>query len=120
MYSNVYDEQFPPYDGAKGLDLLRSEGFLENPRVFLCPSSNTKPAAPGQPLTEATVDYEYFGGHCESDSVDTVLVRDKPDNHDKFGNILFLDGHVKGYPGSNWQNNASGQGGCQTFPTVSE
>ena len=104
MYSSVYDEQYPPYDGAKGLDLLRSEGFLKNPRIFLCPSTGTKPAAYGEPLTEATVDYEYFGGHNESESIDIPLACDKPNNHDKYGNILFLDGHVKGYAGLNWKS----------------
>jgi prepilin-type processing-associated H-X9-DG protein len=103
-YASVYDGHFPPYDGAKGLDLLRSEGFLENPKVYVCPSSNIAPAAPGEPLTEETVSYEYFGGHAEGESEDTILACDKPDNHENFGNILFLDGHVQGFGGSNWRS----------------
>ena len=103
MYSDIYDGHFPPYDGAKGLDLLRSEGFISS-KVCVCPSSNIAPAAPGEPLTEETVSYEYFGGHTEDDSVDTILACDKPDNHENFGNILFLDGHVQGVGGPNWRS----------------
>ncbi len=104
MYSNEYDGHFPPYDGAKGLDLLRSEGFLENPKMFVCPSSDdTEPAEEGEPLTEENVDYVYMGGHTDSEGIDVPLAYDKDNNHDKYGNVLFLDGHVKGYAGSNWK-----------------
>jgi len=106
MYSNVYDEAFPHLDGAKGLEMLRKNGFLEAPQCFVCPSAGTKPAAYGAPLTEATVDYQYFGGHTESDSVDVILACDKENNHDKYGNVLFIDGHVKGYAGSGWKQSA--------------
>lgn len=106
LYSNVYNDQFPPYDGAKGLEMLRKEGFLEAPKIFVCPSTGTKPAAPGEPLTEDTVDYVYVGGHSEADSVDIVMVYDKDGNHKNYGNTLYLDGHVKGYRGKNWKERA--------------
>ena len=106
MYSSMYDDNFPPYDGAKGLDMLRSEGFLDNPKVFVCPSSNTEPAAQGSPLAEENVDYVYVGGHNEAENVDVVLAYDKDNNHDRYGNVLFLDGRVKGYAGANWKEAA--------------
>jgi prepilin-type processing-associated H-X9-DG protein len=106
MYSNANDEAFPHLDGAEGLEMLRKNGFLEAPQCFVCPSAGTKPAAYGTPLTEATVDYQYFGGHTESDSVDVILACDKENNHKKYGNVLFVDGHVKGYAGVSWNQNA--------------
>lgn len=107
MYSNVYDEQFPPYDGAKGLDLLRQGGFLENPKVFVCPSGKTIPAAYNQSLTEATVDYKYFGGLSANSPSRTPVACDKPNNHDNYGNVLTVDGYVKGYQGNSWFSRAS-------------
>jgi prepilin-type processing-associated H-X9-DG protein len=104
MYSNVYDEKFPELDGAAGLDLLRSKKFLMNPKVFVCPSASTNSAGAGMPLTEDTVSYVYFGGFTEADSADIPLAFDKPGNHDRYCNILFLDGHVKGYAGNHFNS----------------
>jgi prepilin-type processing-associated H-X9-DG protein len=103
MYSNENYEQFPPEDGAAGLEYLRKGGYLDNPNVYVCPSSNTVPAAFGEPLTEETVDYVYRGGHSESDSVDLGLACDKEGNHRNYGSILYLDGHVRGCVGPSWQ-----------------
>lgn len=97
MYSSDHDEMFPAPDGAAGLELLRQEGYLENPRIYACPSADGVTAPTGQPLTEETVSYIYFGGMSEADSVDLPLVIDKPDNHQKYVNVLYIDGHVSGY-----------------------
>lgn len=97
MFSNTNNEEFPKQNGAAGLDELRSEGFLENPQVYICPSTSKKPAKPGDPLTEETVSYYYVGGLTEADSANLPIAFDKNGNHDKYGNILYVDGHVKGY-----------------------
>jgi prepilin-type processing-associated H-X9-DG protein len=104
MYSNVNDEKFPALDGAAGLEQLRSEGFLEYPPVFVCPTTSDTKAQKGQPLTEETVSYVYFGGFNESDSVDIPIAFDKPGNHENYVNILFIDGHVKGYAGKSFDS----------------
>jgi prepilin-type processing-associated H-X9-DG protein len=106
MYSNVYNEQYPHLDGAEGLEMLRKNGFLEAPQVYVCPSANTQAATYGEPLTEETVDYQYFGGHSEADDSDVVIACDKDHNHKRYGNALYVDGHVKGYSGSGWKQNA--------------
>lgn len=105
MYSNVYDEAYPHLDGAAGLDLLRSEGFLENAHVFICPSTEIEAEYPLKKLTEANTSYCFRGGLTEASSVDSALAWDKPNNHDKYGNILYVDGHVKGYAGADWMDN---------------
>lgn len=110
MYSNVYDGEFPPLDGVAGLDILRKEGFLENPRVYVCPGDTRRHAAKaGEPLTENTVSFRYNGGHSEDEPSNTIIAYDKPGDHDRFGNVLFLDGHVKGFAGGNWLEVAEGE-----------
>ena len=107
FFSSAYDDKFPDKDGSEGLQMLNDENygaFLTNKRVYVCPSTDTKPARNGDTLTEDTVSYVYFGGFTEADSVYIPLAFDKPGNHDKYVNILFLDGHVKGYAGSNFNS----------------
>jgi len=104
MYSNEHNEMYPTMDGAAGLDQLRSAGFLEHPPVFVCPTTSDTPAKAGTPLTEETVSYVYFGGFNESDPVNIPIAFDKPGNHDNYVNILFLDGHVKGYAGKSFNS----------------
>ena len=105
MYSNVYDEAFPfvaVADGRDSLELLATEGFLEATKVYVCPSTTA--------VVESTTDvsenasYTYAGGLTEAGSVDSGLCSDAANNHEKYGNILFIDGHVKGYAGSAWNN----------------
>jgi prepilin-type processing-associated H-X9-DG protein len=105
MYSSDWNEHYPPYDGAAGLELLRSQGYLENHKIYTCFSTTTT-GKDGDALTEATVDYVYQGGLTEASSVDSPVAWDKPGNHNKYGNVLFVDGHVTGYAGTGWMQSA--------------
>ena len=104
MYSNVYDEQFPNEVGYTGLSLLAKEGFLENTHIYCCPSTTDSVANAQVNADMAGCSYLYAGSMSEATSVDSGVARDKATNHDKFGNILFVDGHVKGYAGNSWTN----------------
>jgi len=115
LYSNVFGDDYPERDGAAGFEQLRSTGFLENRICYVCPDyrihhpelTNTNwRMSNNKPLTEDTVGYIYIGGMGEATSVDSSCVMDKPFNHDRYGNILFIDGHVKGYAGADWMMNA--------------
>jgi prepilin-type processing-associated H-X9-DG protein len=101
MYSQENKEQFPDKNGAEGLEMLRAGGYLENVKMYTCPSTATI-SKDGEKLTEANVSYVYMGGHSESSPPDTVIMYDKPNNHVKYRNILYADGHVAG---SNWMDN---------------
>ncbi|HCE45236.1 MAG TPA: hypothetical protein DET40_16980 [Lentisphaeria bacterium] len=105
-YSQDNKGQYPDKNGAEGLEMLRAGGYLENPKMYTCPSSTTVPAKEGEKLTEANVDYVYIGGYSDSESVsaNTAIAYDKPANHHKYGNILFAFGDVQGYAGANWMN----------------
>ena len=102
MYSNVYSEQYPNYSGGTGLALLATEGFLENTQVYKCPSTTRGPANIGDISKNAG--YAYASNLSEATSVDSGVAMDQNTNHEKYGNILFVDGHVKGFAGSNWSN----------------
>ena len=106
LYSNVYNDQFPSKGpGAlqgerQGLGLLANEGFLENTKIFTCPSTTAQIL--NFPDISLNSSYTYGSGMSEASSVDSAVCADRSNNHDKFGNILFIDGHVKGYAGANW------------------
>ena len=99
QYSMDNGDNFPKADGAAGLEEFRKGDYLTDYKVYTCPSSKTLPAANRQPLSEANVSYVYFGGFAEKDNLDMPIAFDKPANHKNFVNVLFLDGHVQGFPG---------------------
>lgn len=115
LYSNVFGDQYPEHQGAAGFEQLRAGGFLENRHCYVCPDYRLQyqefkreywSPSNKKPLTEGDVGYIYIGGMGEATSVDSSCVMDKPFNHDRYGNILFIDGHVKGYAGVDWMMHA--------------
>jgi len=98
-YTMDYSGFFPPEDNAQGLEHLRSQDYLTDYRVYVCPASGTKSGAKG-PITNQICGYIYLGGSKEVDNPNTPLAFDKPGNHENYVNVLFLDGHVEGYPTS--------------------
>ena len=107
MYSQENKGEFPPYDGARGLEMLRSGGYLENVKMFTCPST-TDSITDNFEITDQNCSYGYQGGLNENSPVDTPLAWDKPNNHSRYGNILFCDGHAAGFAGADWLSNLKG------------
>lgn len=103
MYSNVYEEAFPEEIGRTGLQELAESGFLVNREVYECPSTTDNVADSSFISTSSS--YCYAGGLSEASSVDSAIAGDRSGNHEKFGNLLFVDGHVKGYAGNSWSSN---------------
>ena len=104
MYAQEYKEEFPNCEGAKGLEMLRSGGYLENVKLYNCPST-TDMITDNYDLRASSISYSYASGLNESTSVDSAVAWDKPCNHNKFGNILFVDGHAAGFAGVKWMEN---------------
>ncbi len=103
---------FPSGKDGEAFETLRSQGYLTDYKIFLCPNVEAKIPKDGSPLKSEDVSYLYFGsGLTENDSPDSPIACEKPDNHELYGNVLFLDGHVQGFPGANWleqaKNNSS-------------
>ena len=113
-------------NGWKGLEILRSNDFLTDYSVFICPSSTTSAGTGTSTLTyggsaapaDANASYAFVGGMIEGDSniygrADSCISadltgaagigsnNDNP-NHTGYGNILFQGGHVTGFTGNGW------------------
>jgi len=106
QYALDYGDFFPPANGAAGIEMLRSNNYITDYKLFICPSNWHDPGKGAEPLKEDTCDYVYIGGLSESCSPDSIIAYDKPNNHWRYGNVLFVDGHVQGFKGSNWLEKA--------------
>jgi len=108
MYSSDYREQFPFATDGGGFEYLRDLSYLENVKMFTCPSTTNSLPSDVNITGSGSVSYQYALGLSEASSVDSAICRDNNTNHNKFGNILFIDGHVSGYAGTNWITANSG------------
>ena len=119
---NTANTALPNGNGANGLEILRSNDFLTDYSVFICPSSTTSAGTGTQKLTydgtSANASYGFVGGMIEGDSniygrADSAISadltgaasigsnNDNP-NHTGYGNILYQGGHVTGHTGNGW------------------
>jgi prepilin-type processing-associated H-X9-DG protein/prepilin-type N-terminal cleavage/methylation domain-containing protein len=128
QYAMDYADNFPDGSastnyGETGYEKLRQSDYLTDYGVYNCPSTVTTKGTGDQSLTldgsDAEVDYAIAYGMMEGSSdrfgnSDSALCSDRMDtgnnsgaaNHSDYGNILFLDGHVKGYPTDKWLTNS--------------
>jgi len=102
QYAADYSGYFPPANGAAGLEYLRKYDYLTDYAVYICPSTITKKGQKYQPLTEENVDYVYIGGLNEKSDPNALILLDKPNNHEFFGNVIFVDGTVRGILEKDW------------------
>ena len=103
MYSGDYNEWFPAGDDEDGFNLLITQDYLTTTKVYTCPSTTTDEANSGDTLLSTQLDYEFVGYNTEDTcGTATGIGRDNNENHNKYGNVLFGDGHVKGFAGTGW------------------
>ena len=107
MYSMEYKDMFPDKDNAAGFEMLRSGGYLECTKMYTCPSTKNKSSRDVDALTDETVSYLYASGLNESSDHDIGIACDKPGNHKNYGNIIFVDGHGKGFSAKDWINSCN-------------
>jgi len=114
-----------------GFEKLRTSDYLTDYGVYNCPSTVTTKGTGSKPLiiegtvtiVSAMVDYAIAYGMMEGSSdrfgnADSALATDRNNkvalvdqnssaaNHSDYGNVMYLDGHVKGYPTDNWLTNS--------------
>ena len=111
MYADDYNGFLPDKSGAEGLDKLCVIFGNHKKYVYVCPSTTTEAGECKQKLTGKKLDYIYKSGlkyddDKKNDYTKIPVVWDKPTNHENYGNVLFLDGHVKGFEGANWMEQA--------------
>jgi prepilin-type N-terminal cleavage/methylation domain-containing protein/prepilin-type processing-associated H-X9-DG protein len=107
LYAHDFAEWFPVSDGTAGFNALYQNDYLTTTKVYICPSTkDASLAAGGAALADTNVSYDFAGGETEDTcGTDTGIVIDDygtPSNHTKYGNVLFGDGHVKGFASATW------------------
>ena len=118
------------YHNGPSITLLMSQNYNTDYKTFVCPSgtlNGIKPATNPSGNTTATdyalgaqassvansnLGYAFIAGMNENDSPDSGMTFDcgyeiasQKSNHDKFGNVCFVDGSVRQYAGDNWAAN---------------
>ncbi|HOK04774.1 MAG TPA: type II secretion system protein [Victivallales bacterium] len=107
MYSYENKNYFPPFPGRVGFEVLRSSGYLEHVKLLCCPSTkDSENIILNGDVRNQHVSYNYAGGLLETCSISSGISRDINDNHNKYGNILFVGGQVIGYTGVRWTENS--------------
>lgn len=141
-YADRFPDDDGDVQTANGFDRLRTSDYLTDYGVYKCTSTVTKKGSSGEVITFSKydagnfcrTDYAYGFGLMEGSSLrfgrsDSALASDRMDggnngatsngvsdgeaNHSNYGNVLFLDGHAKGFPTSGWFANS----GCSTVMT---
>ena len=96
------------------MEALREQGHLTDHKVYVCPSStasagkNTEALTFGTGTADAKLTYGYSyitSQYSAASAVSGDLTGDgvvNKANHEDFGNILYADGHVKGYAANKW------------------
>lgn len=107
-----YAEDNNKFFPNEGLEQLRVNDYLTDYGIFHCPSSKLPKGRDNQKLNDGIVSYKYRKGlkyNAGAQNSQIPIVWDKPENHIGYGNVLFLDGHIKGYKdlnGESWMTRA--------------
>ena len=95
QYAMDYNDNFPKGDNTAGLNKLVKSDYLTDFGVYSCPSAKN-PKGRGV-LSEINSSYIYLDGFGELSGANIPLAFDKPGNHNGYVNVLFIDGHVRGF-----------------------
>ena len=133
LYVNYPDDVILPISkttgtSAGGLSALTVGGVMTDTKMFVCPSTTTQQATytANTGINKENLDYHYIPGlNAARATSDSAILFDAAhgagaggteasvDNHDKFGNYLFGDGHVGSNIGTakgNWLGNGTKHG----------
>ena len=141
LYVNYPDDVILPISkdtgtSSGGLSALTVGGVMTDTKMFICPST-TSPVATytaGSGIAKENLDYHYIPGlNAARATSDSAILFDAAhgagntgasvDNHDKFGNYLFGDGHVGSNIGTgstvgNWLGNYTKTGWISSTSTT--
>ena len=99
MYANDdKDKNLPLGDNIEGFRKIVASYLGKHSEILVCPDNRKREAGDVNNLTEDNSSYIYLDIESSIDKVrrpsQTVIVFDKPGNHNGFVNVLYLDGHV--------------------------
>lgn len=99
-YANDNEGYYPPYYGAMGLELLRKNDYLNEPKFFICPNQIVTPTVP---LNEKNICYYYIGGLMNTkEDAKKPIIWDFEDNHEKYGNLILADRTLEFFIKDKW------------------
>ena len=118
------------YHNGPSATLLMSQGYNTDYKTYVCPSgtlNGIKPAtnvlsdtnsenyilqAVANQVDQTNLSYAFIAGMNENDSPDSGLTFDVgyevasgKSNHEKYGNVCFVDGSARNFAGDNWASN---------------
>ena len=102
-------------DGTTAGSLYLLQQHLKDNQILIDASSG-RSATPNNAWNTSThADYNYYAGMTTSSSVgkshgseaDSALVTDNKYSHENYGNILYVDSHVKGINEEDWYNDTN-------------
>ena len=119
------------YHNGTSITLLMSQGYNTDYKTYVCPSGTLNgikltDGTYGATLSEseeycleanatakkANLSYAFIAGMNENDSPDSGLTFDagyevasQKSNHEKYGNVCFVDGSARNFAGDNWASN---------------
>ncbi|MBQ9336892.1 MAG: type II secretion system protein [Lentisphaeria bacterium] len=135
------------YHNGPSATLLMSQNYITDYKSFVCPSGTLNGAilsgtvngvavsatdymlstpATSPTVTTSNFGYTFIAGMNENDSPDSGMIFDcgyeacsTKTNHDKYGNICFVDGSARGEAGENWTTKIAFYGSTGTdFPSM--
>ena len=134
-----------PHNGPS-MTLLMSQNYNTDYKTFVCPSgtlNGVRPAtvasgigtsdyqlkATATDIPNTNLSYAFIAGMNENDSPDSGMsfdcgyeIASTKSNHDKYGNICFVDGSVRNAAGDTWQTTIAFYGtvtpAANTIPTM--
>ena len=120
LKSGVSASNFNKGSAEAAMEILRSEGHLTDHKVYVCPSSTVSAGEGTDTLTfagaaaDANLSYgysyvtsQYSAASAVSGDLTGDVVNSGKANHEDFGNLLYADGHVKGYAANKWHTAAN-------------
>ena len=101
------------------MNALVKQGHLTDLKVYVCPSSTGRAGegnatvftfgAPASKTAESSLSYgyvyvgpQYSSASAVSADLNSTNAGTAKANHEDYGNILYADGHVKGYASKEW------------------
>ena len=118
------------YHNGPSASLLMSQNYNTDYKTFVCPSGTLNGIKPttnvlsndtnannyllqaSTTIAQCNLSYAFIAGMNENDSPDSGLTFDcgyeiasTKANHDKYGNVCFVDGSVRNYAGDAWGTN---------------
>lgn len=138
QFPTGFSESGEAEHNGRSLSLLVSQNYLTDFKVYVCTSSTISPASSSElekfglaaendagfnapSGSDGNFSYMWIGGMNENDNPDSGFTTDvghydksgKP-NHEKYGNITYVDGSVRAAVGVNWAEQIKYYGDAET------